>query len=87
MALAQGALGGLAHQGEGFRQQGVQAFASGHAGLERRGHRLEVGVAQRCEFGLQRIDRGHPGAERLDLAVVGRTEEFFGEAEHRGKSG
>ena len=84
LTLAQHPLGGLAHHGEGFRQDLVQAFAALQPVLEGVRHHPQLVVGQGGELGLQHVDALGLVLESLDLAVVGRAEEFLGEAEHVG---
>ena len=83
MALAQRPLGGLAHRGEGFRQQGVQLLAVlvTLAELGRLGFQLIV--AERFEFRLQPVDLVDRPLHAFDNALIGRPEKAFGEIEHR----
>ncbi len=80
--LAQHPLGGLTDGGEGLVQQVVQRGAGREARLELVGLGPQRLVGQGGELGLQGVDRLRPGPERLDLAVIGRTEKLLGEAEH-----
>ena len=84
LTLAQHPLGRLAHHGEGLGQDLVQGFAVRHPVTEGVGHHPQLVVGQGRELGLQRIDALGVVLEGLDLAVVGRAEEFLGEAEHIG---
>ncbi len=54
--LADRPLGRLAHQGEGLDQQAVQRIPLLGAKLERMGLALQLGVAERLQLGLQRVD-------------------------------
>ena len=58
MALAQGALGRLAHGGEGVEQDVVEALALGQALAQPGGARPQLVVAQRLERRLELVDRG-----------------------------
>ena len=78
MALTQGALGGLTHHREGFRQQVLQGFALFQTGAESRRHRGQFGVRHDLEAVFQGVDLGNGGPERLDLALVGRAEKRSG---------
>ena len=79
MALAEGALGGLAHHRKGFGQNIVQGLARFQPRLEGGGHGLELFVRHGLEARLQGVDLGHSAPERLDLALVGGAENLFGE--------
>ena len=82
MAHAQHPLGRFPHHGEGFLQQAVEGCALGQTLAEFHGLGGEFGVRQLRHRRLQRIDRGHPAAHRLELAFVGRAEELFRQREH-----
>ena len=82
LTLAQHPLGRLAHDGEGLGQDLVQGLAVRQSVLEGVGHHPQFVVGQGREPGLQRIDPLSLVLKSLDLAVVGRTEKFLGEAEH-----
>ena len=71
MALANGALGGLAHGGEGFRDQIVERGAFAHSGAERLGAGAQILVAEGHDLGLQRIDGCDRARIFLEPAVVG----------------
>ncbi len=84
VALAEGALGGLAHGGEGRDQDVVEGLAGGKLGLELLGAGAQLVVRERREFGLQRVDGRHLGLVGLQPAVVDRAEDFLRErTEHR----
>ena len=83
MALAEGSLSSLAHGGEGLRHQIVEGFAITVAlakGLGALGQGL---VAQGLEFRLQIINGLNDRHQALYEALVGGSENFFGEgAQH-----
>ncbi len=82
MTLAQRALGGFAHGGEGLVQQIVEGLALGEAVAEFLGLGAQLFVGQGHELRLQGVDRLGARHVRLDLAVVGRAENLLGQAEH-----
>ena len=83
MALAEGALGRLAHGGEGRHQEVVERLAVGELLAEFGGAGLQRLVGQRGEFGLQRVDGVDAGLISLDPPVVGGAEKLAGErADH-----
>ncbi len=80
MPLAQRALAGLAHHGEGFGQQLVQGRTVGEARPELHGLGPECLVAERCHRRLQRIDLRHPPLICFERPVVGGAEQGAGNA-------
>ncbi len=83
MTLAERALGGLAHRGEGGHQQVVQRLALGELLLELGGAGLELFIGELDELGLQRVDRADAGLISLHPPVVGGAEKLAGErADH-----
>ncbi|MNE22762.1 hypothetical protein D3C80_1159870 [compost metagenome] len=86
LTLTHDPLGGLAHHGEGFVLDLVQAVAGLDAVLEGLRHHAQFVVGEGLEPGFQGVDLLRLGLEGLDLAVVGGAEDFLGEAEH-GRSG
>ena len=83
MALAERALGRLAHGGEGRHQEIVERGAFGDLALEGLGARLELGVGERRDLAFQRVDGGDPRLITADPPVVGGAEQFAGDgAEH-----
>jgi hypothetical protein len=62
----------------------VQGLARGVARLELLGLGPQLAVGHGRVGRLQRGDLERALVELLDLAVVGRTEELFGEGEHEG---
>ena len=83
MALAEGALGGLAHGGEGRNQDVVERLAVGELLAEFGGAGLQRLVRQRGELGLQRVDGVDAGLISLHPPVVGGAEKLAGErADH-----
>jgi hypothetical protein len=81
VALAEGALGSLADDREGFVQDVFQRLALGEPVLEKLCLGAEVGVAHRLVLGLERIDARHALLQGPELPVVGGAEETF-QAEH-----
>ncbi len=86
LTLTQDALGGFTRDGKGFDLKLVQFFACFDPITEGLRHHAQFVVGQSLEPGFEGIDLLHLGREGLDLAVVGRTKEFLGKAEH-GRSG
>ena len=83
MALAERALGRLAHGGEGRHQQVVERLALGELLPEFFGTGLQRLVGERGDFLLQRVDGVDAGLIALDPTVVGGTEKLAGErADH-----
>jgi len=70
MPLAQDALGGLAHDGEGLFENLVEGLAGGQAVLELLGLGAQLVVGERLHLRLESVDLGDPRVESLDLAVV-----------------
>ena len=75
MALAQGALGGFAHGGEGLDQQIVELDAVGELLLEVPGTRAQLVVGHRLELRLDLVDGGDDRGQALDIAVIGGAEQ------------
>src|SRR3546814_6616618 len=85
MALPEHALGGLAHRGEGFGQQIVEAFPGLDPLAKAKRLVLEIILAHRRNGRLEGVDLVDSRSERLDVAIVRGTEDGFGEtAEHGG---
>ena len=83
MALAERALGRLAHGGEGGHQEIVERLALGELLAEFVGTGFQRLVRQRGDFRLQRVDGVDAGLIALDPTVVGRAEKLAGErADH-----
>ncbi len=83
MALAEGALGRLAHGGEGGNQHVVEGLAFGERLAKFGGTGLQRFVRERRDLGLERIDGVDPGLISLDPPVVGGAEKLAGErADH-----
>lgn len=83
MALAERALGGLAHGGEGGHQQVVERLALGELLLELDRAGLERLVGELRDLRLQRVDRADAGLVSLHPPVVGGAEKLAGErADH-----
>ena len=76
MALAERALGRLAHGGEGGHQQVVELGAVGQLLAERFGARPQLGVREPLELGFERIDGLDRGPVGLELAIVRRSEDL-----------
>ena len=84
MALAERALGRLAHGGEGRHQDVVERLAFGDLRLEGVGARAQLVVRQLCEFRLQRVDGVDPGLIAPDAPFVRGAEQLAGETtDHR----
>ena len=84
MALAERALGRLAHGGEGRHQDVVERRALGELLLEFVGARAQRLVGQRFQLRLQRVDRLDARPVGADAPVVGGTEQLAGDsADHR----
>ena len=75
--LTKRAPGRFTHHGEGFVHQIIETFAGGETRLEGAGSGAQIIVGQGRDLRLQRIDLGHAGHHRLDLAVVGRAENLL----------
>ena len=83
MPLLEGALGRLAHGGEGGNQDVVQRLAVGKFFPELGGARFQRLVGQGRDFRLERIDGIDAGLIGLDPPVIGGAEKLAGErAEH-----
>ena len=83
MALAEGALGGLAHGGEGGNEKVVERRAVGELGAEFVGAGAQRLVGERGDFRLERIDGGDLRPIGLQPAIVGAAENLLREvAEH-----
>ena len=83
MALAERALGRLAHRGEGRNQDVVERLALGELLAELGGARLQRLVRQGGDLGLERVDGVDAGLVSLDPPVIGGTEKLAGErADH-----
>ena len=84
MALADGALGRLAHGGEGRHQDVVERGAFGDLFLESVGARPQRLVGERFQLRLQRVDLGHPRLIAADPPFIGGAEQLAGNgADHR----
>ena len=75
MPLAEGALGRLAHRGEGLGQDVVQVLARFQAFTEPGRAGAKLVVAQGLQLGFQGIDGRDLGTEGFDVTVVGRAEQ------------
>ena len=58
----------------------VEGGAVGELLAELVGPGAQLGVGQPADLGLQRGDLGGAGPQRLDAAIVGRAEDFAGDA-------
>ena len=74
MAHVEHALGRLAHDGKGFRQQIVQCLALGKTLLELRSLGTQCLVRQRGNLGLEHVDALYRLVVTLDLPVVTAAE-------------
>ena len=87
MAFAQGAARRFAHGGERVDQQIVQRLAVLMALREPAGALRQLRVRQCLHLRLEPVDPVDQGLNAVDVAFVGRAEEFLGEiAEHQGLS-
>src|SRR3546814_1802404 len=75
MALPEHALGGLAHRGEGFGQQIVEAFPGLDPLAKAKRLVLEIILAHRRNGRLEGVDLVDSRSERLDVAIVRGTED------------
>ena len=79
VALAERALGRLAHRGEGLDQQVVQGLALGQALAEFGGLGAQLLVGELGELRLERVDLRHRLVEAFDDAIIGCAEQASGE--------
>ena len=87
MALPERALGRLAHRREGLDEQVVELLAGRQPLAEAVGAGAQLGIRQRLELRLERVDRVDRLLQGLDDAVVGRAEQPLGEsADHGARS-
>ena len=77
MALLEGALGGFAHGGESGGCEIVERLSGGEGGAELIRLALQLLVAQRREFRLQRIDGGNLGPIALEPPIIGGAEHLL----------
>ena len=85
MALAECALGGLAHRGKGRHQDIVERLAGGQFLLEGIGTQAQCVVGEPFQLFFQGVDRLDAGAKGADAPIIGRTEKLAGHgAEHAG---
>src|SRR6202140_61305 len=83
MALAERALGRLAHGGEGRNQEVVERLAVGELLAELGGARLQSVIRKRRNLGLEGVDGVDAGLVSLDPPVIGGAEKLAGErADH-----
>jgi hypothetical protein len=76
MALAQRALGSLAHRREGLGEQVVEGLSLRHPLAKDRGLAAQIRVGERHELRLELVDALHEGRDPLDQPVVGAAEDF-----------
>src|SRR5262245_64627381 len=76
MALAERALGRLAHGGEGLDQEIVERLAVGEPLAESIGAGSQLSVREGCQLGLELVDGLDAGAVDLELAIVRGPEDF-----------
>ena len=79
VALAERALGRLAHHGEGLDQEVVQGLALGQALAELGGLGAQLLVGELGELGLECIDLRHRLVEAFDDAIIGGAEQASGQ--------
>ena len=83
MALLQGALGRLAHGGEGGNGEIIEALAGGEFGAERLGLAAQLFVGERSELRFERVDRRYLRSIALQPPIIGGAEQRFeNRAEH-----
>ena len=82
VAQAQGALGCLAHGGEGFRHELVEGFAIVETLLELGGLALELFVVERCNLIFQRVGRLCYVLKLLDLSAFAHSQGFVNDIYH-----
>jgi hypothetical protein len=75
VAHLEGPLAGLAHDGEGLRQDLVQRGAVGHLALELGGLAAQLVVGQRRDGRLERVDLADGLAVLLEQALVAAAED------------
>ena len=85
MALAERALGRLAHRREGRDEDVVEGLAVGELALKSSVRARSVRVRQGSHLRLERVDRRDPGPIGLDAPVVGGAENLLGESTEHGK--
>ncbi len=85
MALAEGALGGLAHGRERLDQQVVEGLAGGQPLAKAIGARPEVGIRQPLQLRLESVDGVDRLLQGLDDAVVGGAEQPLGKTADHGR--
>ncbi len=86
VALAERALGGLAHHREGLVEDGIEAAAALDAAAQLVGLGAQRIIAQRRHLRLERVDPANAPQHLPDLAVVRGAEDFL-EIEHARGSG
>ena len=79
MALAEGALGRLAHGGEGLDQDVVELLALGQPVLELLGAGAQLVIDQRRQLRLERVDVVDQRTQTFDVAIVCGTKQSPGE--------
>jgi hypothetical protein len=80
MALAQRALGGLAHAREAFGQQVVDRLAVLAALAQRSEAPRQLLIGQTLELGFERIDARDRRPQALDQPIVRRAEDLARES-------
>ena len=75
MALAESALGGFAHGGEGLDQDVVELDPVGELLLEHCGARAQLVIGHRHELRLDLVDGGDDRPQAFDIAVIGGAEQ------------
>ena len=78
MALAEGALGRLAHGRESVDQDVVELGPVGELLLEVLGPRPQLVIGHRLELRLQFVDGGDDRPQALDVTVIGGAEQAPG---------
>ena len=76
MALAERALGRLAHGGEGRHQQVVECYTASQLLAEGRGARPQLRVREALHLRLERIDGLDMGPIGLELAIIRSSEDL-----------
>jgi hypothetical protein len=82
VALAEGAAGGLADRGERLGQQVVERLALGEPGLEPVGLLTQLGVGQRGEAVLQRVDLRGEAGQLLDDPSLTEAQDLLEDRRH-----
>jgi hypothetical protein len=82
MALAERALGRLAHGGESLGQDVVELGPAGQSMAVITGLVAQRLVAQRLEIRLQRVYALHGAAHGANFALIDGSEDLLGEVQH-----